>query len=93
MVTDRTGTLRSVEKYDVLKEVWQQCTHLRTERIFPCAVVLSGFLYVAGGFNLSNQEIGTVEKYDPSTDTWCVVAELKKCAGIIIHSISRIIVY
>ena len=50
--------------------------------------VLDGVLYVAGGFD-SKHDLATVEKLDPKTNTWQLVAKMqKKRSGLALHVVS-----
>lgn len=57
--------------------------------LYPCSLhaiyffavaVLGGFLYIAGGEEMNDQQspVSTAHRYDPRTDTWLQIANMKK---------------
>ena len=47
-------------------------------RIQPTVVGCDGCLYVMGGRNSNKVELMSVEKYDPDSDSWTLVKEMKR---------------
>ena len=39
-------------------------------------LVLSGFLYAVGGCDENNMRLNTIERYNPSTDTWTFIPSM-----------------
>jgi N-acetylneuraminic acid mutarotase len=68
--------LSSVERYDVEGGAWQEVSSMALARrcFGPCE--LNGELYVTGGLTCEvgaeDVALATVERYDPSLDTWSV---------------------
>ena len=59
--------------YDLAARTWRQCAPMPGgPRSFAGAAVLAGSIYVAGGW----PALRTVERYDPSTNTWSAVPPL-----------------
>jgi N-acetylneuraminic acid mutarotase len=56
---------------------WTTRTAMPTAR-GQASVILApnGLIYVIGGYNISEDEVTTVEAYDPNTDTWTTKAPL-----------------
>lgn len=48
--------------------------------------VVGGHIYAVGGRDYSNQ-LDSVERYDPQTNTWEFVAPLKNEVSLCIHSV------
>jgi N-acetylneuraminic acid mutarotase len=71
-----TGTLQA---YNPKTNSWTIKSPLPTPRSAAAAVALGGKLYVLGGFNTSggtDNNLATVEAYDPKTDTWTTKAPM-----------------
>eukprot|EP00808_Paulinella_micropora_P022569 g20904.t1 len=77
--------LKTVECFDPVKEKWSKVSPLRRVRCFCAAVALHGCIYVSGGVTSlgSEKPVRSVERYDPSTDTWeTVVAALQMARSV-----------
>ena len=75
---DTFATHKSVEKYDVNENEWSFVSSMNVERCDHAACVLDGKIYVIGGTDENNDVIKTIECYNPSTDQWTVVGEVKQ---------------
>lgn len=63
------GRLSSVERFDPLKNTWQFVASLNYGRTEMGCCVINGYIFVAGGSNLSS-----IEKYDEKIDRWSIVS-------------------
>jgi kelch-like protein 1/4/5 len=78
---DGASCLRTVECYDPHTNKWTMCAPLARRRGGVGVAVANGFLYALGGQdapanNPAASRFDCVERYDPSTDTWTVIASL-----------------
>ncbi|MFK7845402.1 MAG: kelch repeat-containing protein [Rhodothermales bacterium] len=65
--------LNTNQMYDPITDTWTARAPLPTAREHLAATVLDGKIYVIGGRRLSDgalDNLGTVEIYDPATDSW-----------------------
>eukprot|EP00960_Hanusia_phi_P076885 768626-Hanusia_phi.AAC.3 len=68
---------------------WVEGPPLNHARRDHAMAVLDGVLYVAGGFD-SKHDLATVEKLDPKTNSWQLVAKMqKKRSGLALHVVRR----
>lgn len=72
---------RTVEMYDPFTNRWVMRSPMNKRRGGVSVASMNGSLYVFGGYDLpvSNpacNRTNSVEKYDPSTDTWTIIATL-----------------
>lgn len=72
---------RSVECYDPHTNKWTMRAPMNKRRGGVGVGVANGFLYAFGGHdcpasNPSVKRNETVERYDPATDTWTIIASL-----------------
>jgi adhesin/invasin len=79
--TGTTLTLATVEAYDPATDTWITKAPMPTPRAELAVAVANGILYAIGGageptpcdsepWRLCSHMLGTVEAYDPATDTW-----------------------
>ncbi|XP_071652799.1 kelch-like protein 5 [Temnothorax longispinosus] len=75
--------LNTVECYDPHTNRWTQCAPMSKRRGCVGVGVVNGCLYALGGYdisasnpNVSRFDCKTVERYDPKTDTWTMVAPM-----------------
>jgi N-acetylneuraminic acid mutarotase len=71
--------MSSVDRYDVLLNTWSACTPMQSSRSWFAAAVLDGFIYALGGYSSSmpgNIDTPSVERYNPTLDTWSSVANM-----------------
>jgi hypothetical protein len=64
----RTGVVR----FDPANNAWSTLTPTLTDKYGGCSFVLDGCLYAAG----SSRSSSSVERYDVTSDTWTVVADM-----------------
>lgn len=55
---------------------WEQAAMLPTARQEVGVAVVSGKIYVIGGFNAQGQSVNTVERFDPTINQWETVDDL-----------------
>ena len=67
-----------VDVYDPAADSWQQMAAMPTARERNAAAVVSGKIYVSGGFNTSGEPSDAFEAYDPVTNTWATLASLSE---------------
>ena len=60
-----------VERYDPLRNEWQQVASLNEARTGHACAALNGKIYAIGG-----QDSATVEIYDPTSDSWSYISPL-----------------
>jgi N-acetylneuraminic acid mutarotase len=78
-VDSTQNVLKTVERYDPGKGIWERVRDMNVARGGMAIVVLNGRLYAIGGFSRVVNRISywhaagplaTVEEYNPDTDTW-----------------------
>jgi N-acetylneuraminic acid mutarotase len=67
-----------VDVYDPAADSWQQMAAMPTARESAAAAVVSGKIYVSGGFTTSRDLSDAFEAYDPVTNTWATLASLSE---------------
>jgi N-acetylneuraminic acid mutarotase len=79
--TGNTG--RELEAYDPATDTWTTKAPMPTARVGLGVAVVGGILYAIGGQGCPpgssgpcSQSLGTVEAYDPATDTWTTEASM-----------------
>ncbi|XP_012264129.2 kelch-like protein 5 [Athalia rosae] len=78
---DGSSCLRTVECYDPHTNKWTSCAPMSQKRGGVGVGVVNGYLYALGGHdasasNPSASRFDCVERYDPKTDTWTMVAPM-----------------
>lgn len=78
---DGSSCLRTVECYDPHTNKWTPCAPMSKRRGGVGVGVVNGYLYALGGHdapasNPSASRFDCVERYDPKTDTWTMVAAM-----------------
>jgi hypothetical protein len=71
-----TENTNKVERYDILKNIWNFVSPMNERRYRPGVAVLNGKIYVLGGEEGWDHYHDTIECYDPMTDKWEVVGEM-----------------
>jgi len=71
---NHAGASGMVDVYDPAQNAWTSETSLVPARISPCAAVLQGRIYVAGGFN--PEPLDGVSAFDPDAHVWRAAAPL-----------------
>ncbi|XP_068683046.1 kelch-like protein 3 [Montipora foliosa] len=73
---------QTVERFDPILATWEEVAAMNEARYKAFGAPMNGKIYVAGGMNI-NEECFTVlkscEVYDPSTNEWQVMSNLKVC--------------
>src|SRR4029077_10805469 len=73
------GRTHTLWAYNPATGHWTVKSPMPTGRIAFAAVTVNGIIYAIGGeitANNGNQEIGTVEAYNPATDSWTTKAPM-----------------
>lgn len=82
-----SGPNETVDVYDPGTNTWSTAAPVSTTREGLAAATLNGKIYAIGGFGGnsgpygSNTYLGTVEVYDPATDTWSAAADVPLPTG------------
>ncbi|XP_072884296.1 kelch-like protein 1 isoform X2 [Hemitrygon akajei] len=76
---DGSACLKSIECYDPHTNKWSMCTPMSKRRGGVGVATCDGFLYAVGGHdapasNHCSRLSDCVERYDPKTDTWTMIA-------------------
>jgi len=75
--------LNTVERYCPRSNCWTAVASMHESR-FGCAVVAhQGKIYVSGGFGQDKAILSSVESYDPETDKWSKLTQMKKMCGFV----------
>jgi len=82
-------TLNSACVYDPQADAWTQLPSMSIARDSHASAAVGGKLYVFGGVNYSGTGyLGTVEVYDPASDSWVVQGPSLTCARIDIAAVA-----
>lgn len=78
---DGSSCLRSVECFDPHTNKWSLCASMTKRRGGVGVTTCNGFLYTIGGHdapasNPASSRFDNVERYDPKTDAWTLVAAI-----------------
>ncbi|KPJ19785.1 Kelch-like protein 5 [Papilio machaon] len=77
---DGGACLRSLECYNPATNHWHNCAPMTRRRCGLSICAAGGYLYALGGHEAPANTVGgrlaCVERYDPSTDTWTLLARL-----------------
>ncbi|XP_071482630.1 kelch-like protein 5 [Diadema antillarum] len=81
---DGSACLRSMEVYDPHTNRWSLCAPMSKRRGGLGVAVCNGCLYAIGGHDSpanqpSSKQFDCVERYDPRSDTWCLVSPMSLC--------------
>ncbi|XP_037969431.2 kelch-like protein 5 isoform X1 [Plutella xylostella] len=80
---DGGACLRSVECYDPATNHWTPCAPMTRRRGGVSVCAAGGYLYALGGHeapaNAAGGRLACIERYDPATDSWLLLARLS-CA-------------
>ena len=66
---------KSVEKFIPETNRWEYASEMHTERSGHAACVMQDKVYVAGGKDVNEKTVKTIECYNPLTDSWSIVGE------------------
>jgi len=76
-------TFKEDKDGDLSKGTWvKQMAKMNTKRRYHSACAWKGRLYVAGGWDLPNHMLGSVEAYDPKINKWVVCPEMVRKRAI-----------
>jgi len=82
--TKEWGTsLATVEMYDPSTDTWTKKADMTTPRDWLASTVINGKIYAMGGDVLSGNvgdvtTLSSVEEYDPETDTWTLITDMRR---------------
>ncbi|PKA66080.1 F-box/kelch-repeat protein SKIP30 [Apostasia shenzhenica] len=89
---DHDGIFATSEvwSFDPLRHVWSQRANMLVPRAMFACCSLDGKIIVAGGFTSFRKSISKAEIYDPDSDTWRSLPDLRHthtsaCSGIVIN--------
>ena len=75
-------TSQTVERFDPILATWEEVAPMNEARFSAFGAAMNGKIYVAGGVNVNEGRLTVLkscEVYDPSTNEWQVVSNLKLC--------------
>jgi hypothetical protein len=73
------GTLSLVERYDVLSGLWREAAPMAMARsYFGLCGLSGGELYAIGGEDVNDEQLASVERYNPDLDTWSAAPSLPR---------------
>jgi hypothetical protein len=67
--------------YDAAADAWRQGARMAAPREHLAAAIANGKVYAIGGRWSDRGNVGTVEEYDPATDSWVERAPLPTARG------------
>ena len=73
---------QTVERFDPILATWEEVAAMNVARWSAFGATMNGKIYVAGGINENEGHLTILkscEVYDPSTDEWQVISNLKVC--------------
>ena len=77
---DGNSAVNTMLVYDPLANTWTTLSPTPNPRSFAGTAVINGILYVVGGLipsgQFSSAAVGTVDSYNPATDTWTTLAPM-----------------
>jgi N-acetylneuraminic acid mutarotase len=71
----------TLEVYDPTSDTWTVKAPLPTPLHSMASGVIDGKLYLAGGFNVSDEAVATLLVYDPATNTWTEKSPMPTARG------------
>ena len=74
---DANSRHKTVERYDPKSDRWSYVCDMNYVRSRPCACVLHGRIFVAGGRGVEGKVVKNIECYDPIENEWKVVELLR----------------
>ncbi|XP_068729478.1 kelch-like protein 3 [Montipora capricornis] len=69
---------KTVERFDPILATWEEVAAMNEARWNAFGAAMNGKIYIAGGIN-KNEVLKSCEVYDPSTNEWQVMSNLKVC--------------
>ena len=73
---------KTVERFDPILATWEEVAAMNEARYDAFGAAMNGKIYIAGGINKSGGRLTVLkscEVYDPSTNEWQVISNLKVC--------------
>ena len=70
-----SATTKTVERFDPDQDEWMYVSKMHAARSAHAACVMHGKIYVSGGIDAESKAVCSIECYDPSLDSWSIVAE------------------
>ena len=73
---------QTVERFDPILAAWEEVAAMNETRSYAFGAAMNGKIYIAGGMNESGGRptvLKSCEVYDPSTNEWQVMSNLKVC--------------
>ncbi|XP_068684095.1 influenza virus NS1A-binding protein-like [Montipora foliosa] len=73
---------QTVERFDPILATWEEVAAMNEARCNGFGATMNGKIYVAGGININEGRytmLKSCEVYDPSTNEWQVMSNLKVC--------------
>ena len=73
---------QTVERFDPILATWEDVTAMNEARYNAFGATMNGKIYIAGGVNINVGRytiLKSCEVYDPSTNEWQVISNLKVC--------------
>ncbi|XP_068729865.1 kelch-like protein 3 [Montipora capricornis] len=73
---------QTVERFDPILATWEEVASMNEARYDAFGAAMNGKVYIAGGINKSGGHctvLNSCEVYDPSTNEWQVMSNLKVC--------------
>jgi len=70
-----SGNGQRVDEYNPITNTWTPKTNMPTIRNDFSCNLLNNKIYAIGGEGVGGEILGTVEIYDPATDTWTIIAD------------------
>ena len=71
-----SGSVDWVERFCPGEAKWHDCAPMHIERCNAAYVALGGYIYAIGGDGSDFFMRTTLERYDPKTNSWCVLSPL-----------------
>ncbi|XDV31725.1 hypothetical protein PO909_002688, partial [Leuciscus waleckii] len=78
---DGEDCLNSVRKFNLITQTWHEVAPMYERRGFISVAVLDGLIYAIGGVDGGvdgQQRLKTVERYDPNTNQWTMMAPMNE---------------
>ena len=69
---NRATTLKTVEKYIINANQWENVSAMNIARSSHAACVYQKRIYVVGGISANGNVVKEIESYDPVNDSWCI---------------------
>ena len=76
--SQQTSILRSCERFNLETNKWERIASMKNRRCTASVCISNGQLYVVGGFQIPNNRIGTIERYNMGTNKFeCLDVDFK----------------